>query len=96
MAPEVLLQRHYKKPADVYSFALTIFETMKWGEAYDMKKGEFKFPWKIAVFVMNGKRIEKPTNMREDIYELITKSWQQDPRERLTIEQIITRLKSLE
>ena len=34
MSPEVLKQQHYKKPSDIYSFPLTMYEYMKWGEAY--------------------------------------------------------------
>ena len=95
MSPEVLKREHYKKPADIYSFALTIFETMKWGFAYEGK--EFKFEWKIADFVMNGKRLDKPPKMKQEIYELICSSWQQEPkeRERDTIDQVIEKLSSL-
>ena len=57
MSPEVLKQEHYKKPSDIYSFSITMYECMKWGEAYE---GEiFKFSWKIAEFVMKGKNITK-------------------------------------
>ncbi|ELP92422.1 protein serine/threonine kinase, putative, partial [Entamoeba invadens IP1] len=34
MAPEVLNQEYYKKPADIYSFAITMYETFGWCEAY--------------------------------------------------------------
>ena len=93
MSPEVLKQQHYKSPSDIYSFSITIYECMKWGEAYS---GDlFKFPWKIAEFVMNGKRLDKPSEMRDDIYSLISECWKQEPKERLEITQIISKLSSL-
>ncbi|ELP84088.1 protein kinase, putative, partial [Entamoeba invadens IP1] len=41
MAPEILKREKYKMSADIYSFGVTFYETLKWGEAYD--KEEFKF-----------------------------------------------------
>ena len=93
MAPEVLKREHYKKPADIYSFAITMFETMIWGDAYP--KDKFKHPWDIADFMCKGDRLNKPESMRDDIYELITQCWQQEPKERLEITQIKDRLTSL-
>ena len=46
MAPEVLNHRKYNKPADVYSFSVTMYECFKWGDAYP--KDIFKYPWDIA------------------------------------------------
>ena len=34
MLPELLNKQHYKKPCDIYSFSITIFEIIKWGKAY--------------------------------------------------------------
>ena len=31
MSPEVLNKQHYKKPSDIYSFSITMYEVMKWG-----------------------------------------------------------------
>ena len=41
MSPEILKQQHYKKPSDIYSFSITIYEFMKWGVAYP--KSELSF-----------------------------------------------------
>ena len=30
-SPEIINEQHYKKPSDIYSFAITISENMKWG-----------------------------------------------------------------
>ena len=95
MAPEVLQQVHYKMPYDIYSFGITLFECMKWGDAYPHDDDRFRFSWNIAQFVMNGHRMEKPKEMKDAIYKLICQCWCQEPQERLTIDQIITELKRL-
>ena len=93
MAPEILNKKRYKKAADVYSFAITMYEGFIWNNAY---QGEiFKFPWKIANFVCEEKRLEKPSEIKDDYYELITKCWQQEPKERLEISAIITQLETM-
>ena len=93
MAPEVLDQQHYKKPADIYSFAITMFECFGWEECYP--KSEFKFPWKIAEFVSSGHRMRKKHEISDDEYDLIEKCWCQNPNDRLEIKEIIKKLEEL-
>ena len=93
MSPEVLNKTHYKSPSDIYSFSITMFEVMKWGEAYPTKI--FPHEWDIADFICKGKRLQKPSDMRDDIYSLINECWKQEPKERLEITQIISKLSSL-
>ena len=66
---------------------------MGWREAYT--KREFKFPWKIAEFVMNAKRLEQNELMLDEHYELITKCWNHNPVEKLSIQEIIKELEML-
>ena len=68
--------------------------TMKWGSAYP--KEIFRYEWDIADFVCKGKRLNKTNKMRDQTYDLITHCWQQDPKERLTIDEIIQELNKLE
>ena len=93
MSPEVLNKEHYKKPSDIYSFSITMYEVMKWGEAYSIS--EFKYSWQIADFVQSGKRLDLEFIENETIKEIISNSWKQNPYERLTIDQIITKLESI-
>ena len=44
---------------------------------------------------MKGKRLEQPKEMRDNIYSLITKCWCQEPKERLEITQIISKLQEI-
>ncbi|ELP89108.1 protein serine/threonine kinase, putative [Entamoeba invadens IP1] len=54
MAPEIMNKKHYKKIADVYSFAITMLECFLWSEAFP--KSSYIFPWTIADYVSTGKR----------------------------------------
>ncbi|ELP90348.1 protein kinase domain containing protein, partial [Entamoeba invadens IP1] len=93
MAPEVLKKEKYKKSADIYSFGVTFYETLKWGEAYD--KEEFKFPWKIAEFVISGKRLDKEENMNEKHFKLIQNCWNQRPEDRPHIDEVIKSVETI-
>ena len=93
MAPEILNQQKYKMPADIFSFAVTMYEVFLWEEAYP--KSLFKFPWKIAEFITNGSRRPYQNNMTEKQHELICQCWSQEQRERLPIKEIITKLNEL-
>ena len=90
MAPEVLNKEKYKKEADIFSFAVTMYECFGWQEAYP--SSEFKFSWKIADFVIKGGRMQKTDEMTHLQYDLISQSWCQDPKKRLQIDAIVSRL----
>ncbi|ELP94573.1 protein serine/threonine kinase, putative [Entamoeba invadens IP1] len=93
MAPEILKKNHYKKPADIYSFAITMYECFGWCNAYSEK--QFKFPWKIAEFVTNGKRLEKTNSMSNEQFDVIQKCWCTIPTERIEIGEVVTLVNGL-
>ncbi|ELP85046.1 protein serine/threonine kinase, putative [Entamoeba invadens IP1] len=90
MSPEVLHQEKYKKAADVFSFAVTMYECLKWGEAYGTN--DFKFPWKIAEFVNDGHRLPKTAEMSEDVYDVVERCWAQDAVQRPSISEVVKML----
>ena len=93
MSPEILNKQHYKKPSDIYSFSITMYEVMIWGNAYP--KVLFKHEWDIANFVEEGKRLSLECISNETIKEIITNSWKQEPNERYSIEDISSKLESM-
>ncbi|ELP93554.1 protein serine/threonine kinase, putative [Entamoeba invadens IP1] len=93
MSPEVLDKRHYKFPADIYSYAVSMFEIVKWGPAFP--KGKFKHAWDIANFVTSGQRPEIVKGMRVDIYEVICDCWKQYSSKRLTTEKLVFELNKM-
>ena len=93
MSPEILNKKHYKMPADIYSFAITMLEVMIWNEAFP--KSMYKYPWEIANEISAGKRpitIEQIQN--ETMKLLIEKTWDQNPLKRLLIDQLILQLEN--
>ncbi|ELP94191.1 protein serine/threonine kinase, putative [Entamoeba invadens IP1] len=95
MSPEILRMEKYTKQADVYSFAVTMFETFIWDKSYPETNKKFEYPWLIADFVTSGKRIGKPDNMENSVFELISLCWDNNPNQRPTFEQIKSRLEKL-
>ena len=81
MAPEVINKQKYKKPADVYSFGVMMFECFKWGEAYP--KAQFKFPWQISAFVQSGERLSQQDGVSDPVFALIQRCWAHDPKDRI-------------
>ncbi|ELP83881.1 protein serine/threonine kinase, putative [Entamoeba invadens IP1] len=93
MAPEILQQENYRECADIYSFAITMFEVFGWCEAYP--KEMFKFPWNIAEMVTSGKRLEKKENMSDDQYNLIQQCWKHNSSQRMNIENVVEQLQEM-
>ena len=94
MAPEILNREHYKKPADMFSFAVTMLEVVIWGDAYP--KTLYTFAWNIADLVSCGKRTQTITYIEDDgIKQLIEDCWTQDPKERPMMDSVIQRLNKL-
>ena len=86
MAPEILNKDKYKKPADIFSFAITMYEIIGWCDAYSSSK--FKYPWDVVEFVMNGNRLEKVDSISDSLFKIIEQCWCGNPIERLKIEDI--------
>ena len=81
MAPEVLNKQKFEKSADIFSFAVTMFECFKWGDAYPTSA--FKYPWQISSYVQRGKRLERPAEMSESVFCIVERCWAQDATDRI-------------
>ncbi|ELP85943.1 tyrosine protein kinase, putative, partial [Entamoeba invadens IP1] len=93
MAPEVLKQERYKRCADIFSFGVTMFESFGWCNAYPKK--DFTYPWKIAEFVIEGKRQNKMSCMSEKQYDLISECWEHKAENRPHSEDVVHSLQSI-
>ncbi|ELP87955.1 protein serine/threonine kinase, putative [Entamoeba invadens IP1] len=91
MAPEVLNKELYKKSADVYSFAITMYECFGWGNAFP--KEHFSYPWKIADFISAGSRPSQYGDITDEEYLIIVKCWGQIPSERIQMGKVVDLLK---
>ncbi|ELP85853.1 protein serine/threonine kinase, putative [Entamoeba invadens IP1] len=93
MAPEMLKRENYKKPADIYSLAITMFECFSWSYAYS--KDKFKFPWSTAEFVIKGSRLPKPDDMNQNINDIICGCWKNEPSKRSSLENVKYELETI-
>lgn len=84
MAPEVVLYKPYGKPVDVYSFAITFWETMAMKRPFDqMSVGE------LSKFVIEKeKRPSIPRNWKKEVSDMLKRAWAPEPRNRLTAQQL--------
>eukprot|EP00727_Mastigamoeba_balamuthi_P011541 m51a1_g7009 putative protein kinase domain containing protein (994) ;mRNA; f:242612-247283 len=83
MAPEILdcdSEMKYNFPADVYSFAILIYELYTEQEPYS--KMNFKHAWDICNFVVNKNRLPIPEDCPPDFAELISACWDHTPERR--------------
>ncbi|ELP90368.1 protein kinase domain containing protein, partial [Entamoeba invadens IP1] len=90
MSPEVLNKEKYKMPSDIFSFAITMYETFTWKEPYP--KSEFKFAWCIANFVSKGNHLKKVIETDDLIYSLLDKMWCFDFKDRIKIDEVVVEL----
>lgn len=77
LPPEQLEQGKYNAKADVYSFAMVMYQVLTEKDPYF----EFESLWKIAEFVISGKRLSLE-GIKPPYDELIQKCWAQDPHDR--------------
>ncbi|ELP84083.1 protein kinase domain containing protein, partial [Entamoeba invadens IP1] len=94
MAPEILKLEKYTMSSDIFSFGITMYECFGWCEAYP--KNTFKFPWKIAEFVTTGERLPIKDNMSQEMYEIITKCWEQKSLDRIECGEVVEMLVNLQ
>ncbi|ELP90193.1 protein serine/threonine kinase, putative [Entamoeba invadens IP1] len=92
MAPEVLKKEKYKMSSDIYSFGVTMYETFGWENPYN--KVDFKFPWKIAEFVISGKRLLKREFITQNEYNIISRCWDDDQKKRPSIIDVVEKLET--
>ncbi|ELP91717.1 protein serine/threonine kinase, putative [Entamoeba invadens IP1] len=92
MAPEVLNKEKYTKGADVFSFAITMYEVLTWKDPFPKEK--FRFPWSIADFISAGKRFDRPEEIPEKLFDILKVMWNQSSRERCDIKKTIEMLEN--
>ncbi|EDR22420.1 protein serine/threonine kinase, putative [Entamoeba dispar SAW760] len=96
MAPEIFLKEPYKFPADIFAFGVVIFETIKWGDAFEQNDPRFKCNWHISEFIMSGKHLEKPESMSESVYNFVLTCWDKEPKKRPKINEVEEELLKIE
>ncbi|CAL8461912.1 g1443 [Coccomyxa elongata] len=91
MAPEVIEHNPYREKADVFSFAITMWELLTGRVPY-----EEMTPLQAAVgVVQKGLRPVIPANCPEGLASVMRDCWQRDARQRPAFEQLKVRLEEL-
>eukprot|EP01094_Clydonella_sp_ATCC50884_P020471 TRINITY_DN4259_c0_g1_i2.p1 TRINITY_DN4259_c0_g1~~TRINITY_DN4259_c0_g1_i2.p1 ORF type:complete len:237 (-),score=40.70 TRINITY_DN4259_c0_g1_i2:40-750(-) len=90
-APEVLTQSQYSEKADIFSFAIVLWELLTLGELYPGKMG-----FQLAIEVgTQGLRPDIPPNLRERMastVDLMERCWEDDPHARPAFPEIVATL----
>uniref|UniRef100_A0A7S0RF21 Protein kinase domain-containing protein n=1 Tax=Chlamydomonas leiostraca TaxID=1034604 RepID=A0A7S0RF21_9CHLO len=98
MAPEVVLGQPYNEKVDVFSFGVILFEVLnrKLMLVDEIKNDPRKDAQAYAERVARGFRPEIPRRWPEDLTELITACWAQDPHMRPNFVAVVDALKEIE
>jgi len=87
MAPEVLGVKPYNSKADVYSYAITLWQMAA------REKPWFNVPvWDIPARVIHGKRPQMPSSLPKDYSEVIRQCWSSNPDDRPFFSEVLDML----
>uniref|UniRef100_A0AC34FP85 Protein kinase domain-containing protein n=1 Tax=Panagrolaimus sp. ES5 TaxID=591445 RepID=A0AC34FP85_9BILA len=81
---EAINQCIFSEKSDVWAFGILCFEMFSYGSIPYSKMLNSE----MIEFLQYGKRLEKPKNAPEYIYELMLNCWRQDPKERPNFKEI--------
>eukprot|EP00002_Diphylleia_rotans_P015374 TRINITY_DN2985_c0_g1_i4.p1 TRINITY_DN2985_c0_g1~~TRINITY_DN2985_c0_g1_i4.p1 ORF type:complete len:2280 (+),score=353.77 TRINITY_DN2985_c0_g1_i4:93-6932(+) len=89
MAPEILDGQAHTKAADVYSYAIVVWEIITRKEPYHDVDNLYSLPHLVKT---ENKRPLVPTAVNSNLKSLLQNCWAQDPTKRWTFDQIISDL----
>lgn len=84
VAPEVVLCKHYGKPADIFSFSILLWEILALKQPF---KG-YDYEKHAKLVVQKGKRPDVKKEWATLIRSVIKRGWDNDPSKRPTFDQI--------
>eukprot|EP01105_Mastigella_eilhardi_P022465 TRINITY_DN5525_c0_g1_i5.p1 TRINITY_DN5525_c0_g1~~TRINITY_DN5525_c0_g1_i5.p1 ORF type:complete len:546 (+),score=95.78 TRINITY_DN5525_c0_g1_i5:718-2355(+) len=91
MAPEILTSGKYSTKADVFSFAM-----LMWQLSYDKEpfsSEQFSTSWQMVEFVTSGQRLPLPScSMPPALIALVASCWDHDPHKRPGFDEIVPAL----
>ncbi|XP_030614963.1 tyrosine-protein kinase receptor TYRO3 [Archocentrus centrarchus] len=91
IALESLADNVYTTQSDVWAFGVTMWEIMT--------RGQTPYPGvensEIYEFLIKGERLKKPSDCRDDIYEIMHSCWSPVPKCRPSFQQLVGQLEAL-
>ncbi|XP_071946868.1 fibroblast growth factor receptor-like [Antedon mediterranea] len=91
MAPEALFDRVFTTQSDVWSFGVLLWEIMTHG----MTPYPSTATDKMMEFLLSGKKMDKPTDCPENVYQLMLDCWRWAPNERPTFQDLTLKLAAM-
>jgi hypothetical protein len=88
VAPEVVLCKHYGKPADSFSFSILLWEVLALSRPFK----HYDYEKHANLVVQNGKRPELKKEWPVLIKNVLKRAWAPDPADRPTFNQICNSL----
>ncbi|EDR28406.1 protein serine/threonine kinase, putative [Entamoeba dispar SAW760] len=92
MAPEILNKKKYEKPADIYSFSISLYQTIIYHDPY---KGICEYPWDIIDFIQKDNYLPFPNEATEEMNLLLKNTWDHSPLKRINISEVICSLQKI-
>ncbi|EKE36884.1 tyrosine kinase, putative [Entamoeba nuttalli P19] len=92
MAPEILNKKKYEKPADIYSFSISLYQIIIYHDPY---KGICEYPWDIIDFIQKDNYLPLPEEATEEMNLLLQNTWDHSPLKRISIKEVICSLQKI-
>uniref|UniRef100_A0A915BXR4 Tyrosine-protein kinase n=1 Tax=Parascaris univalens TaxID=6257 RepID=A0A915BXR4_PARUN len=90
-APESMVALQYTKKTDVFSFSILLWEIFSNGsEPYQGMTS-----LEVKRMISCGERMKAPEGCPNDMYELMTKCWEQNPSKRITMTEVVRYIEGL-
>ena len=90
-APETIDDFKYDFPSDVFSYSIILYFMFATHE--DLNSNKIRNHYLYYKNLLEGKRLNKPSNIPDPYWELIEKCWDNDPYKRPTFDEITEYLK---
>ncbi|XP_070395537.1 hepatocyte growth factor receptor-like [Dermacentor albipictus] len=91
MAPESLEKGIYSHKTDVWSYGVLLWELIT--------RGVTPYPevdnWDIVDFLKQGRRMKQPSFCPDELYDIMLKCWQEDPKKRPSFAKLVTEIPNL-
>lgn len=91
MAPEALIENKFTSKSDVFSFGILIWEIVTLGSTpYENLTSQ-----QVLHKVKFGERLDKPNHCKAELFEVMSKCWLHDPKDRPTFNELAIELEKL-
>ncbi|XP_070395536.1 hepatocyte growth factor receptor-like [Dermacentor albipictus] len=91
MAPESLEKGIHSQKTDVWSYGVLLWELIT--------RGVTPYPevdnWDIVDFLKQGRRMRQPSFCPDELYDIMLKCWQEDPKKRPSFAKLVTEIPNL-